>query len=120
MNLLNVYNAFGALNALYKNENLTAREAYGIMKLRGALREDALFFSARRNDLLMRYGDADKENPGRYTFPDAERLTAFEAAVKELAETEAHVRCDPVPLRGDLTGVTPETLEALAGFVTVE
>jgi hypothetical protein len=119
MTLLTVYRASEALGGLYRNEHLTAREAYGIMKLRAALREDAAFFIQRRNELLRRHGEPDEENPGRYTFPDVERMKAFEAAIRELADTETNIKYDPVTLRGEIEGVTPETLEALEGFVGV-
>ena len=120
MNLLRVYKASEALNSLYRNEGLTAREAYGIMRLRGALRDDAAFFVQRRNELLMRYGEPDAEKHGTYIFPDADKMKAFEDAVRELAETESSVRWEPVILRGEIEGITPETLEALDGFIEVK
>lgn len=119
MNLLTVYKAAEALESLNKNNGLTAREAYGLMKLRNALREDALFFASKRNELLSRYGTPDEKTPGKYGFTDKDKFDAFEQAVKELADTEAHVRYDPVILRGELVGITPAMLSDLDGFVTV-
>ena len=119
MNLLEAYKADEALNALGRNENLTAREAYGIMQLRSALREDAIFFATKRNELLKRYGEPDKDTPGRYVFPDEEKLKDFNAALEELCETPTRIKAEPVILRGDLTGVTADMLSALDGLITV-
>lgn len=120
MNIHTVFRAYQALEAMSRNEGMTAREAYGIMKLKSSLREDAAFYAERRNELLIRYGKADDETPGKYNFPDKEAFEAYSAALRELEETETHVRVATVTLRGENTGVTPDMLEALDGFVTVE
>ena len=119
MKLLEAYKAAEALNELGRNEGLTAREAYGVMRLRSAFREDAVFFASRRNELLKRFGEADPETPGRYIFPDDEKQKAFAEALNELCETPTNVKAEPVILRGDLTGVTADMLAALDGLVTV-
>jgi len=119
MKLVEAYKAMEALETLGHNEGLTAREAYGIMKLRSLLREDAIFFASKRNDLLRRYGEADPDTPGRYIFTDEEKHKAFADALEELCETPTCIKAEPVILRGDLTGVTADELAALDGLVTV-
>ena len=120
MKLREVYRAAEALGEIGKNPALTAREAYGIMKLRSALREDAAFFAGRRNELLKRFGEPDAETPGKYNFTDKDKMEAFQTALRELADTDALIRYEPVSLRGELTGITADMLSALDGLVSID
>lgn len=120
MTLLEAYRASEALEPLMKNEELTAREAYCVMKLSRSVRDEAQFYAQKRNTLLERYGKQDEADHSKYHFTTREDMEAYSASVRELDGTEASVHPESVRLRGDIRGITPDMLDALAGLVTID
>lgn len=120
MNLSQAYRASEALAALAHNEGMNAREAYGVMKLTRAFRDDANFYAQKRNELLERHGTRDAQDASRFHFATKSCMEAFTEKLRELDETESSARVEPVVLRGDIVGVTPDMLDALFELVRIE
>ncbi len=120
MTLLEAYKASEALEPLMKNEELTAREAYGVMKLAKAVRDEAGFYAEKRNRLLEKYGKPDETDAKKYRFESREDMDAYAEGVRELDATEVTVKAEPVVLKGDMRGITPDMLLALDSLVRVE
>ena len=116
MKLETIVNAYPALSKL-AGQDLPLPVLYRFSKLLAALEPEINFFIQQREKLFEKYGEISAEG---YTV-DADKVSEFEAELKELTEmeTEASVQRISLPLVGNVA-LSFADLRALEEFVTLE
>ncbi|MFB0545742.1 MAG: hypothetical protein ACETWB_02420 [Anaerolineae bacterium] len=120
----------GALSKLMQVEGFCVRLAYRLAKLAKLLEDEIRPVHEARNKLIEKYGsvhkkldaegnETDKDEPGKSMRPDDEKWQDFVREHNELTDTEIELDIEPVVLPPEAEGVSPGTLLALDGLVTV-
>ena len=126
MKLLNgeIYTAFVALGELSEKE-LPVKTSFNLAKLKIALAKLYEAIEKIRNDLVVKYGEADKEKPGTVKIePNSENMVKFQEDYFKLMTEETEVEFEKVVLPLEVDGkpfeVSADVLMPLDKFIEIE
>jgi len=126
MKLLNgeIYTAFLALGKLSDKE-LPVKTSFKLAKLKIALVKLYEAIEKIRNDLVVKYGEENKEKPGTVEIkPNSENMVKFQEDYFKLMMEESEVELEKVTLPLEVDGkpfeVSADVLMPLDKFIEIE
>lgn len=121
MKLIEAVNAYMAAEEMSK-EKWPYQVALAVVKVKRAVKDEVDFFVEKERELVDEYAAKDEKGnirltkAGTFVFKDPSQGPAYEAARRELSETEINLQQKVLRVRAPAE-IKPEYIEALEGFV---